>query len=208
MKTFLFQGDSITDCGRDRNNDKNLGLGYPFLFASDYSLKFPYEYNFINKGVSGDRIVDVYARIKRDIINIRPDYMSLLIGVNDVWHEVSYRNGVDAPKFEMIYSMLIEEITAALPEIKIFLLEPFVLQGTATTEAWGYFKEETKLRAEAVKRIADKYGLTFIPLQEKFNNSVKSQNTAYWLVDGVHPAPAGHALIKEALSEEFDKTEK
>ena len=121
MKTVLFQGDSITDCGRGNG----LGNGYPLFVTAELNSKNPNEYNFINKGISGNRIVDVYARIKADIINLKPDYMSILIGVNDVWHEISYQNGVDADKFYKIYCMLIEEIKEALPNIKITILEPF-----------------------------------------------------------------------------------
>lgn len=204
MKTFLFQGDSITDAGRCRENDDTYGLGYPTLFAADYLKNEPEEYKFYNRAVSGNRIVDVYARIKCDILNLKPNYMSLLIGVNDVWHELSHRNGISEAKYEMIYSMLIEEIRESLPDIKIFVLEPFVLNGPATCESWGYFRPEVEKRAAAAKRIAAKYDLVFVPLQEKFDKASENTKTSYWLQDGVHPAPAGHQLIKEALKEAFE----
>lgn len=204
MKTFLFQGDSITDVGRDRNNDANLGLGYPLLFAAEYGKKYPEQYNFINRGISGNRIVDIYARIKSDIINLAPDYMSILIGINDVWHEIGNHNGVDAAKFEKIYSMLIEEVKEALPNIKIFLLEPFVLRAAATDENWDYFHRETLLRAAAVKRLAEKYDLVFIPLQAEFDKVSENTENSFWLADGVHPTPAGHKLIEEKLSLAFE----
>ena len=86
MKTILFQGDSITDCGRG-NSISGFGDGYAMLVTAQLGLDCPGEYTFYNKGIGGNRIVDVYARIKEDIINLKPDYMSLLIGVNDVWHE-------------------------------------------------------------------------------------------------------------------------
>ena len=159
MIKFLFQGDSITDADRRRDNDDNYGYGYPNLFAAEVLKNRPYEFEFINCGISGDRIVDVYARIKMDIINLKPDYMSLLIGVNDVWHELNEENGVAAPKFEKIYDMLISEIIEALPDIKIMLLEPFVLKGCGTERYYDVFREEVKKRSDAVKRIAEKYGL-------------------------------------------------
>ncbi len=206
MKTFLFQGDSITDAGRAREYDSHLGIGYPLLFAADYGMKFPYTFKFINKGISGNRSVDVYARIKQDIINIKPDYMSLLIGVNDVWHELSDNpNGVSASKFETIISMLIEELKEALPDMKIIMLEPFVLKAAATEEHWNYFKTEVALRAEAVKRIAENYNLTFVPLQEKFNKASENGEASFWLMDGVHPTSAGHQLIKTELGKAFDE---
>ena len=103
MKTFLFQGDSITDANRDDENQDNFGLGcgYALLLASDIEKNRKGEIKFINRGKSGDRITDVYARIKEDIINIKPDYMSILIGVNDVWHEINDKDGVEPLKFEI-----------------------------------------------------------------------------------------------------------
>lgn len=200
MKTFLFQGDSITDWGRNRDDLKSLGMGYPLVTAANIGSKYPQKFQFINKGISGNRIVDVYARIKCDILNLKPDYMSILIGINDVWHELGAQNGIAAPKFEKIYSMLIEEIKEELPEIKLFILEPFVTPGTATDEKIEYFQTETKLRAESAKRIAEKYSLTFIPLQEVFDEAMKQAPASYWTLDGVHPTAEGHGLISAELS--------
>lgn len=199
MIKFLFQGDSITDADRNRDNENNYGLGYPNLVASELMCKYPGEYEFINKGVSGDRIVDLYARIKQDIINLKPDMMSILIGVNDVWHELNDKNGVAAPKFETIYSMLIEEVKEALPDIKIFILEPFVLKGSGTERYFDKFLADVKLHSQAAKNVAEKYDLVFIPLQEKFDEASKLMPPTYWAADGVHPTAAGHGLIKEEL---------
>ena len=96
MKTVLFQGDSITDCYRSSEDFDLVGCGYPLLVKAKLGFERPNEFNFQNRGICGDRIVDLYARIKSDIINLKPDYMSILIGVNDVWHEMDYNNGVDA----------------------------------------------------------------------------------------------------------------
>lgn len=205
MKTFLFQGDSITDADRIRENPNNFGYGYPNIIASKYLSENINEFKFINKGISGNRVVDLYARIKVDIINVKPDYMSILIGINDVWHELSSENGVDNVKFKKILSMLIEEVKEALPEIKIIMLEPFVLKGPATEEKWDIFRSETELRAKSVKEVAEKYNLSFVPLQNKFDDLSKNVETTYWLADGVHPTAAGHGVIAKALSEEFEK---
>ena len=101
--------------------------------------------------------------------------------------------------------MLIEEIKEALPNIKIMILEPFVLKGPATEENWDEFYSETKLRAQSVKEVAEKYNLSFVPLQDKFNEATKDTETTYWLADGVHPTPAGHNLIAKELVTEFEK---
>ncbi len=199
MKTFIILGDSITDCDRNRDDIDSMGMGYPAVVAALIGTQHPQKFKFINEGISGNRIVDVYARIKRDILNQKPDYLSILIGINDVWHELGDQNGVAAPKFEKIYSMLIEEIKEELPEIKIFILEPFVTPGTATDEHIEYFRTETKLRAEATKRIAEKFGLTFIPLQCVFDEAMTKAPASYWTRDGVHPTTEGHGLIANEL---------
>lgn len=200
MKTFIILGDSITDCSRNRDDIDSMGMGYPAIVAATIGTQFPQKFKFINEGISGDRIVDVYARIKRDILNQKPDYLSILIGVNDVWHELNEQNGVSAPKFEKIYSMLIEEIKEELPEIRIFLLEPFVTPGTGTDKYLDAFRSEVKLRSEAVQRIADKFDLTFIPLQRVFDEAMKQAPASYWTRDGVHPTTEGHGLIARELT--------
>ncbi len=203
MKIFLFQGDSITDTNRVDDNEDSFGFGcgYPVLVASDFLKNRKKEFKFINRGVSGDRITDIYARIKEDIINLKPDYMSILIGVNDVAHELTMQCGVDTEKFEKIYGMLIDEVKEALPEIKIIILEPFVLKGSATLDLWEQFKEEVKKRGKVAKNIADKYNLKFVPLQDKFDILCTDGDTRYWSIDGVHPSAAGHQVIKEELSQ-------
>ncbi|MBE6752502.1 MAG: lysophospholipase [Ruminococcaceae bacterium] len=205
MKTFLFQGDSITDADRRREDINNFGYGYPNIVAAKYMSESPNEFRFINKGISGNRIVDLYARIKIDLINLKPDYLSILIGINDVWHELASENGVANEKFRKILSMLIEEVKEELPDIKIIMLEPFVLKGPATGEKWAEFRSETELRAKTVKEVAEKYNLSFVPLQNKFDELSKSTETTYWLADGVHPTAAGHGVISKALCEEFDR---
>lgn len=196
MKIILFQGDSITDAGRSRDNDNDVGIGYPVLVKGELGFENPGDYIFLNRGLSGNRVVDVYARIKSDIINLKPDVMSILIGANDVWHEIVRENGVDAEKYFTIYSMMIEEIKAALPNIKIMVLEPFVLKGNATKEVWDIFRPEVEKRAAKSKMIAEKFNLPFIPLQDKFDAATELAPANYWLSDGVHPTTAGHELIK------------
>ncbi len=204
MIKFVFQGDSITDANRNRDDERNYGYGYPNFVAGELLKKYPHKFEFVNEGISGDRIVDVYARMKSDILNHKPDYMSILIGVNDVWHEFGCQNGVADAKFEKIYSMLIEEIIDELPDIKIFILEPFALKGIGNEAYWDEFKYEVAKRAASAKRVAEKYNLTFVPLQCLFDKASVDGKPEYWLADGVHPTAAGHALIKDALIEALD----
>lgn len=210
MKRILFQGDSITDAYRNRETPEALnamGIGYPQLIKARLGMDYPGQFDFQNRGVSGDRVVDVYARIKQDLINLAPDYLSLLIGVNDVWHELGGRhNGVDAEKFEMIYDLLLTEVQRSLPQVKLMVLEPFVLQGSATVSAedpqrWTAFSREVPLRAAAARRVAEKHGALFVPLQEKLDALCAQAPADYWLADGVHPTAMGH----EAIAREWVK---
>lgn len=206
MKTVLFQGDSVTDAGRQRSDDRYLGSGYPTVTAALLSAKYPGKLRFLNRGVSGNRIPDLYARIGSDIINLKPDYLTIMIGINDVWHELGgNRNGTSDPKFFRIYCEMIEEILLMCPGVRILILEPFVLQGSATKQHWDIFREETALRASSARRAAEKYALTFVPLQEKLNAAAKEAAPEYWLYDGVHPTCAGHGLIAEEVAKALER---
>ena len=202
---YLFQGDSITDAGRGDASPLALGKGYANLLASYLTYENPDDIVY-NCGISGHRIVDLYARWKKDCINLEPDVLTILIGVNDVWHEINESpNGVDAPKFEKIYTMLIEEIKEVLPSIKIMLMEPFLMPGPASEGNWDYFKKEVELRSEAVKRVAQKTGCKFVPLQEVFDKACEKAEPAYWSGDGVHPSPFGHKLISKEWIKAFNE---
>ncbi len=210
-KRILFQGDSITDCSRDYGDFYAMGSGYPNLVKASLGADFPGSYEFINRGISGNRIVDIYARIKRDFINLKPDYASILIGVNDTWHEVECENGVDTDKFERIYTMLVQEVLAACPDIRLLILTPYVLEGRATCSneehpgRWEYFTADVAAKAAAAKRVAEKFGLPVVDLQCAFDAACKLAPSAYWAADGVHPTAMGHELIKRLWLEAFEK---
>lgn len=203
MIRILFQGDSITDAGRKREEPTNLGKGYPLLVAGVLGAENPGKFEFFNRGISGNRVVDLYARIKADIINLKPDILSILIGVNDIWSEITGEDGVDTEKYFRIYSMLIEEIQSALPEVKIMILEPFVLKASATEAEWERFHSEVKERAEKAKEIARKYNLKFVPLQAEFDKAEEKYAADYWLKDGAHPTIMGHEIIKREWLKAF-----
>ena len=202
-KRILFQGDSITDCGRNRSDFYGMGTGYPLLVKAALGLDCPNEYEIINRGISGNRIVDLYARIKADFINLKPDYASILIGVNDVWHEIGSQNGVDTEKFEKIYDMLLSEVKEELPNIKIILLGAFVTRSSATEEYWNVFEPEVRKRIEITKRLAEKYGCAFVDVQEMFDEAIARKPEPFWTQEGVHPTEAGHEIMKRAWFKGF-----
>lgn len=211
QKTIIFYGDSITDCGRARDLPyANTGYGYPTMVMGELGAKEPYRYVFHNRGISGNRVVDLYARMKAAVINLKPDYVSVLIGVNDAWHEYTSQNGVCAEKYERVYDWMLTELEEACPGVKFLILEPFVLPGDATCDTpehpdrWAYFDKEVRLRAAASRRVAQKHNGVFVPLQDMFDKVNADAPWGYWLRDGVHPTAAGHGLIKEKWLDAFE----
>lgn len=204
MKTILFQGDSITDCQRIRDDDRSTGQGYPNMVAGLLGYDQPGAYRVINRGVSGDRVVDVYARCKRDLWNMNPDYVSLLIGVNDVWHEFGSANGVDVTRYKAMYDMLLCQTLERLPDTQFILLEPFVLPGSGIAQYdYETFGNEVALRREVVRALAAEYKMPLVQLQAAFEEMAERLSPEYWLYDGVHPTAAGHGLITAKWMEVF-----
>ena len=195
---IVFQGDSITDCGR---GESGYGQGYALMVSGVLGAEEAGKHEFYNKGISGNRVVDMYARIKRDCINLNPDVLSVLIGVNDVWHEIDHQNGVDAEKFEKVYTMFMEEVIAHNPDVKVIMFGPYIIKGPATDnenpDRWPTFRKEVDKRAEKAKKVAEKFSknTVYIPLQEVFDEALKLAPESQWSKDGVHPTPQGHALI-------------
>lgn len=198
---ILFQGDSITDCGRSReaaatpNDLCGLGQGYGMMAAAELLSTRPADgLRVFNRGISGNRVVDLYARIQGDILNLKPDLLSILIGVNDTWHgkNPDWSNGVAIPKYERIYRYLLNEVREALPDVKFVLCEPFVLRCGVVRDDWV---EEIDERRAVVAKLAKEFGAVLVPFQSMFDDAVKLAPPEYWATDGVHPSAAGHHLM-------------
>lgn len=205
MKTILFQGDSITDAGRNGDAEFDLGKGYPIHVAAKLDRMYPNEYKFYNRGISGHKVTDLIGRWKRDCINLKPDYISILIGVNDVWHEVCNSDGTDTQTFEQVYDILLGITKKYLPDVKLFLMEPFFLKDAYNPELKEAFAAGVAEKREVVKKLAAKYGLKTIPLQEIFEDAMKSADEFWWTAEGVHPTNAGHQVIADAWVELFEE---
>ena len=196
----LFQGDSITDSGRDRNSkDANasgaLGSGYPLLVTAAALAAHPDRgLKFFNRGISGNKVPDLEARWRPDTLDLQPDVLSILIGVNDFWHKLDHGYTGTVQDYERQYTALLDETRQALPKTQIIVLEPFVLRCGAVTARW--FPEFDERRAAAA-RVAKQARVTFVALQSMFDQKTKSSRPEYWAADGVHPTPAGHGLIAE-----------
>ncbi len=195
---FLFQGDSITDAGRtDRDNPQSLGAGYPLLLAADLTYRHP-EHEVLNTAISGNRIPDLLARWKKDCLNLKPDVLTILIGVNDVWHELGSQNGVSPALFEELYNILLRETKAALPNTRLILMGAYVCHGDATNENWDCFSKEVGIRREITRKLAAAYHADFVDLQKEFDKAANQIPMQHWTADGVHPQLAGHRLIADA----------
>lgn len=214
---ILFFGDSITDAERNRDaaNDSIKALGYGFVrvIADKLAEENPNKYTVINRGVSGNRIVDLYARIKKDVWNEKPDVINILVGVNDVWHEINSQNGVDVERFEKVYRTLLEDTKKVLPNAKIILCEPFFLKGTATENIqekpnkYACFCEVYEY-AKVVEKLAREFNFPFVFLQAKLTEQSKKYGVEPYLYDGVHPNTAGANLIANEWLKIFKNNQK
>ena len=208
---ILFYGDSITDAGRNYDvtvPNQKLGNGYAAYAATRLFDEDLGAYDIYNRGVSGNRVVDLYARIKANCWNLEPDVLSILIGINDIWHELAFhQNGVDLVRFEKMYRLLLEDTVARLPKTKIILCEPFVLHGSATDEKFEAFCEVYEY-AKVVKKLADEFGLYFLPLQEVLDKAAEQYGESAILSDGVHPTVPGAVVIATEWMKLFETVEK
>ena len=202
--TVLFQGDSITDNGRDRkaadpNTAGQLGGGYPYLIAATALASEPTRgLRFFNRGISGNKVPDLDHRWSDDTLAIRPDVLSVLIGVNDLWHKLDGRYNGTVVDYERGFADLLRRTRGALPNVRLVVLEPFVLRTGVIDSKW--FPEFDERRA-AAERVARGAGATFIRTQLLFDRLTRKTPPAYWAADGVHPTPAGHAAIAKAWQE-------
>ena len=197
---ILFQGDSITDCQRNREataaNDRDgLGQGYARYTAASLLADHP-GLTVYNRGVSGNRVTQLAERWQADCLDLKPTIVSILIGVNDTWHGVAKgtpENGVDLDQYDRVYRQLLDDTKAALPGVKLVICEPFTTEAGAVLEM--NFHPDIDERANLCKIIAQEYADAWVPFQTMFDDATKRAEPAYWAHDGVHPTVAGHELM-------------
>ena len=196
--TIVFQGDSITDGNRTRNQDWNhvMGHGYQCLIASRLWFDYPERgFMFYNRGISGNRVTDLEARWQKDTLDLKPDVVSILIGVNDTMAVVNNQNPDSIERFEESYRNILESTKKEFPEVIIVICEPFILPlgwVSKNTEVW---QTEIKKRQETAKKLANEFNAIFIEFQQPFEDACRKAPAEYWIWDGVHPMPAGHELM-------------
>lgn len=188
---ILFQGDSITDAGRGAAPE-GLGCGYVQIAAGILRATWPEQaLEIVNRGISGNRAVDLVARWDRDCIALKPDVVSVMIGVNDTWRRFDSGDPTPAEKFEESYRTILRRTRDELGA-KIVMLEPFVLPCPPDRVAW---RADLDPKIDAVRRLAREFADVYVPLDGIFAEACVRVRPEYWAGDGVHPSNAGHALI-------------
>jgi lysophospholipase L1-like esterase len=197
-QTILFQGDSITDAGRKKydpapNVQAPLGNGYVLLAASQLLVDRPdAKLKIFNRGISGNKVYQLAERWQADCLDLKPDLLSILIGVNDYWHKLKHGYEGTVEKYETDYRELVKRTKDALPNVKFVICEPFVLRAGEVDEAW--FPEFDGYRA-AAKRVAESAGAVFVPYQTMFDRALAVAPADRWAHDGVHPTNDGSTLM-------------
>ena len=209
-KRILFQGDSITDAGRNREDFYSTGYGYAHLVTASLGADNPGKYEFVNRGIGGDLLVDLYNRLEPDFLELKPDYASIFIGTNDAWAELDQGRPIETEAFEQMYVDMLERIYAACPNMKLMLFGPAIMEGqfsqntTEQPDRLNQFRAHVASRIDVVRRIARQYELPFVDVQAVYDAACQLGEAACWTGDGAHPTPAGHELLKRAWLDAFD----
>ena len=201
---ILFQGDSITDCGRSRVIDSNLGNGYVGEISRRFK-KMGINHNIKNRGIGGNRVIDIYARWIEDTLCLDYDVLSILCGINDVGYQIRAGIGIDNEKYEYIYDRMIYEALKKNPEAKIVLMTPFVLKvdleqtnlsfSNDIYEDFDVWEKAVNEKAEIVRKLAKKYNTYLVELNKAFKELEKEHHL--YSSDGVHPNVKGHKIIAD-----------
>ena len=193
----LFYGDSITDASRVREVPDHLGNGYPAKIAAQYRMLFPNDnVSFLNRGVSGDTSADLLRRYNRDVLAYKPDFISILIGINDTWHGWVEGAPVSEQTFEKNVHTLLEKLRCDLPDTKMMLMVPYLLSSDPQKASWH---ADFDPKAEVIRRLIGEYADYAIDLPLLFARQMEQGIPAEIISeDGVHPLDYGHSLIAEA----------
>jgi lysophospholipase L1-like esterase len=199
---LLFQGDSITDADRQRDSGKAnhpaaMGHGYAYLAMCRWLAAHPSaDYRVYNRGISGNRVADLLERWQVDAIDLEPTVLSILVGINDLWHKLDGGTSGTPALYAEQYDELLTRTRQRLPEVRLVVCEPFVLRTGTVDERW--FPEFDERRAVA-EELAVRHGAVWVPFHRVFEARVAEGSApAYWADDGVHPTPQGHHLMAEA----------
>ena len=184
----LFQGDSITDCNRMTVPCEGLGRGYAMMVASMWTASNPEsDARFVNRGLSGNRTLDLAARWKEDCLDIHPDCLSILVGVNDTWRHFSLGETTSSAQFTTNYRSLIDQAKGNVHSPSLVLCEPFLLEFSAERKDW---MEDLEPKIEIVRALAREHRAILVPFQSIFDEAAKKRPPEFWCPDGVHLSQA------------------
>ncbi len=205
-RVILFQGDSITDAGRSKEDLENpycsLGIGYVNYIAGELGVKKP-GIRILNRGIGGDRIADMFGRWQEDALNINYDLISILNGINDIGFSIRKGRGSDVKRFQFIYELMLNEAIEAHPDAKIILGQPFLLKKDLTSlglendiyENWDLWDSEMKRRQEVVLELSQKYHTMYAPFADRLNETANEIGAENLTIDCIHLKPAGNYVL-------------
>lgn len=203
--TILFQGDSITDAGRKKddasvNTAGALGTGYAMLAASDLLFKYADKgLKIYNRGISGNKVYQLAERWEKDALDLKPQVLSILIGVNDFWHTLTNKYTGTIKTYQDDLKALLDRTKKQLPDVQFIIGEPFAVKGVkAVDEKWYPAFDDYR---KSAKEMAESFDAVFIPYQSIFDKAQKTAPGVYWTGDGVHPSLAGAHLMAHAWME-------
>ena len=189
---IVFFGDSITDCDRDRADEKSLGNGYVKILADKLRPIYPdMDIELINKGISGNEVCDLLARVENDVIALKPDACVIMIGINNTLHKFKIGKELDLKQLELDLTELLSRLKEA--GILVIFLEPFLLPAPDKLRMRKLFDEELKVINKVALTIADE----FVAYDEMFNGLIESIPYTEYSQDGVHPTHRGSRLIAD-----------
>ena len=199
---ILFQGDSITDSGRNYNNSESLGTGYVMMANTWFSAKYPeIRVTFLNRGISGNRVRNLRHRWQKCCLDLKPNVVSILIGVNDTLGRYFWKSPTSLEEFENDYRMILQQ-TNDLLDAKIVLLEPFLLSDAKNL--YG-LKRNLENMVEITRKLSREFGTYIVPLNRVFEDAEKIREPSFWSADGIHPNSEGHALIAQNWLKTIDR---
>lgn len=189
---IVFIGDSITDCGRDRNDPKSLGNGFVKVLSDKLLPIYPdMDIELINKGNSGDEVGDLLARADEDVVALKPDAVVIMIGINNTLHQFKDGKELDFKKFEADLKALLLKFGDA--GFDVIFLEPFLLPAPDKRRMRKVFDKELKIINEVVPPLVKE----FVAYDEMFNGVAESIPYTEYSLDGVHPTHRGSRLIAD-----------
>jgi acyl-CoA thioesterase-1 len=192
--TLLFQGDSITDCCRSRENLNHMGDGYALMASARFSALYPKkDVRFINRGIGGNQVTDMEGRWKEDCLDLKPNWLSIMIGINDSFDAFGGKNKDRIEVFEKSYRTILKAACDQL-RVKLILIEPFLLPIPPEYDA---IREYVDQRINVVHIMAKEFDGIVVPMQKIFNEAIEQREPKFWSEDGVHPTYAGHAIIAQ-----------